>query len=163
MNCPDIIADEERIVRFIYSEKNINPRNNSLRLNFVQFRANENTGKNELSCTRFDFDTIENCRLLGKYYSDPAHDRQYFGLACIKAASIRKHKNYELHYAPQLETHPKHIFHCDIYDNSIPLIQDGVALPPEATSEREIFKKRWVSYKDTGGEEFIKEKIQPLE
>ncbi len=79
---PNIFIKSERIIRHIYTTKNINPNNNTLKSNFVQFRFNPETGKNELSCNRFEFDTIENCRLLGIHNEDLQYNRIYYGLGC---------------------------------------------------------------------------------
>ncbi len=158
MNCQNIFLEDERIVRFIYSIVNINPNTNKLRKNFVQFLTNKETGKNELSCIRFEFETIENCRFLAKHFSNPPYNRNYYGLACVSVRGINEHENYELKHTP-ITTPPESLYHCDVYDNSISLIEKGAALPPEVNLERDIFLNRWKSFEDKG-DSFSKELIQ---
>ena len=158
---PNFFFRKERIVRAIYSEKNINQKNNTLKANFVQFRYNPKTGKNELSSNRFELETIENCRLLGRLNEDPQYDRNYYGLACIGVSSIKEFQEYTLKFTPVLDSEPKNYSHCDIYDDSIPLIQVGQALPPTVSYQKEQFKKRWHPYRDNGDLSFVKKQIQP--
>lgn len=155
-----IIYGTERIIRHIYSTKNINPNNNSLKANFVQFRWNPETNRYELSCNRFEFETIEHCRLLGKQNEDLEHNREYYGMGCILASTIQGEENYELVFTPILDRTPPNYTHCDICDNSLGALPLGDALPANVNFQRELFKKKWKPYKNKI--DLKKKEVQPL-
>lgn len=62
---PPSFQSKERIVRHIYTPLNININTRQLKPNFLQFRFNEKTRKNELSCNRLEFDSLKNLRAIG--------------------------------------------------------------------------------------------------
>jgi len=150
---------QERIVRIIYSTQHINPKNNSLKNNFFHFVFNPNTGKNELSCSKFEFESIESYRVLGKYYEDSAYKRNYYGLACTSVLHVQNLVDYKFRYTPILNKDPKNYFHCDIYDEYIDPSQTGVANSADRNYKIELLKSKWRAYQDNGI--FNKELIQP--
>lgn len=145
---PDF-SKEERIVRVIYSEYNINPKNNSLKSNFFRFDENEKTKKFELSCIRFEFENLEFCRIFGVNNQNPQYKRNYYGLACTNAEAIIHNLNgYDLKFTPILDSLPKNYFHCDIYDNIKVSSQIGVANNAEINARTDELKKKWKVYHD---------------
>jgi hypothetical protein len=157
---PNTFSEKERIVRFIYSEKNINPRTNKLKSNFVQFRPNPQTDKMELSCLRFELENLNNCRILGRANEDTTHDRAYFGVGCTEVSHIGELSNYSIAFTPFLTSNPKNYFHTDIYDNQMTPTQIGVANPADVNFRKEEFKGIWESYKDD--QILSKKTVQPL-
>jgi hypothetical protein len=140
---PTKFNQSERIVRFIYTTQNFNPKTNELRPNFVKFDFNQVSGKNEMSTVRFELDSLENCRRIGKGYERPENKATYHGLGCISVREIKSIQKYSLKFTPKRKQTPKIIFHTDIYDNESPPIQKGVASSALVTLERDRFAKMW--------------------
>ncbi len=157
---PDFFLSQERIVRIIYSTQNINPKNNSLKSNFFNFVNNPETGKNELSCSRFEFESIESYRALGKHHEDPNYKRNYYGLACTVVSYVEKLEGYKFRFTPILNKNPKNYFHCDIYNGYSDFSQTGVANSADKNYRIELLKSKWNPYQDNGIS-FTKELIQP--
>ena len=160
MKSPNTFFENERIIRFVYSEKNINPRTNKLKSNFVQFRLNSETRKMELSCSRFELEDLDYCRVLGRQNEDPTNDRVYYGMGCTEVSYIKGLNNYSIAFTPLTSTNPKNYFHCDIFDEQIVPNQIGVANPAVVNFRRDEFKGIWEFYKD----DIIlsKDTVQPL-
>lgn len=72
---PTLFHKKERIVRHIYSPYSFNDKTNQLRPNFLQFVFQDESQKNELSSTRFEVETLNHCRIVGKHHSDPSKKR----------------------------------------------------------------------------------------
>jgi hypothetical protein len=138
-----LFFDEERIVRVIYSEYNVNPRTKSLKTNFFRFSYNETTLKNELSCIRFELDDLRFIRLFGEVTQDPNYDRNYYGLACTKPIKINQLEEYKLKFTPDINRELKNYFHTDLYDNFTYIEEIGIAAPAEVRYRADILKKIW--------------------
>lgn len=160
MKLPNTFFEKERIVRFVYSDKNINPRTNKLKSNFVQFRLNPGTEKMELSCSRFELEDLNYCRVLGRHNEDQANNRVYYGMGCTEVSCIRELHKYSITFTPFLSTNPKNYFHCDIYDEHGPPNQIGVANQANVNFRRDEFKGIWEFYKDD--QILSKDTIRPL-
>jgi hypothetical protein len=120
----------------------------------------------ELSCSRFELETLENCRRLGKLSEDPKHKRNYYGLGCISVQQITSFSPniegfipFELAFTPITEELSKNYFHCDIYDSYGHPIE-GVANPAQVNYIKELFKERWNPFIDIENL-LIKRYIQP--
>lgn len=157
---PSKFCFTERIVRHIYSPQNINPKERTIKANFLQFRYNERTKKNELSCNRFEIDSIRILRDLGHTFERPQNKAEYFGFGCTSVQWIRKFNNYRIWFTPILTETPKNYSHCDIYDEGNPPIIKGEPLPAKMSYEREVFLKAWRPYVDIP-QLITKELIQP--
>jgi len=135
--------DDERIVRIIYSENNINPRNKTLKNNFFSFRFNSDTNKNELSCLRFELETIDFCRKFGKTNENPAFNRNYYGLGCTSPKLVKQLPDYVFKFSPSLDTIPPNFFHCDIYDEYSYEPEIGQAKSAQTNFRIDALKARW--------------------
>ncbi len=146
---PHFFLNHERIVRIIYSTQNINPKNNSLKSNFFRFIQNSKTGRNELSCSRFEFESLERYRALGIHFQDPFYKRNYYGLACTLVAYIKEIDGFRLWFTPIINQEPHNYFHCDICEVSA-MAQTGVANPADSNYRIELLKERWLAHPDIG-------------
>jgi hypothetical protein len=145
---------KERIVRFIYNDLNINATTKILKANFVAFQNNQETDKFELSCVRFELDSLENSRTVGKSFEDASQNRKYYGLACIDVATILEWESHSLAFTPKADSP----FHVDIYD-SLPLA-GGRADNAAINLKREMFRRVWKVHQDIGA--VLKESVQPI-
>lgn len=143
---PNLFFKKERIIRIIYSPRNINPNTKNLKANFIQFRLGKSSEKHELSCNRFEIDTLINCRRRGKENSDSTFKRNFYGYGCTSVALIRLDDNYSLKYTPNF---PDNHSHCDIYHDVVNDLQSGEANPAEINYQKEIFLKKWKAYEDS--------------
>lgn len=143
--------DNERIVRIIYSEQNINPRNKTLKNNFFKFDLNSETNKLELSCLRFELESISFCRKFGKATENPLYKRNYYGLGCTLPRFVNELDQYEFKFSPILNSDPKNYFHCDIYDNFGYNIEIGEAKSAEINYRIEKLKEKWKVNEDKDG------------
>ena len=144
---PKLFFKKERIIRHVYSPHNINIKTRKLKSNFLQFVYNPATQKNELSCNRFELETLYHSRRVGKQHAIPPK-REYFGFACTNVLIIKQNDNYSLFYSPVLKNRIWNYTHSDIYDNGRPPIPKGEALSAEMQLEREKFLKNWSAYFD---------------
>ncbi len=151
--------ENERIVRIIYSDKHINPKTNKLRSNFIYFRLNLKSQKYELSCSRFEFESISFLRSFGKETEDSKFGRIYYGLGCSNIKSILSQKNCIPFYSPILLGNRINLFHTDIYDKLGTLIS-GEADNAINNHRKDQFLGIWCPYKDNGNS-FTKEVITP--
>lgn len=136
----------ERIIRHIYSPLNINPTTNTLKANFLQFRYNEKTKENELSCSRFELEALHRTRSFGKSHSRPK--AEYYGFACSSVFHIQSTKQYIIRFTPILDIPEPAYFHSDIYDRGNPPIRKGEALSSKMALERELFLTNWKPFID---------------
>lgn len=90
---------EERIVREIY-DFHYNRKEKTLKSNFAAFRNNRDTGKKEISCLRFELESLENCRALGESHAANANTK-FIGYACTKVADINLWQEYSLKFTPK--------------------------------------------------------------
>lgn len=141
--------DEERIIRIIYSEKHINLNKKSLKPNFFRFDFNDVNDRAEMSCMRFEFETLEFCKNFGLKTANPDYDRSYYGFACISVARIRSLRNFGIVFTPNVLSEPKNYFHCDIYDKSAHKTRVGIAIPAALRFQREELMKLWKVYEHT--------------
>lgn len=81
---PDIVDDQEKIVRVIYSPKNLNNQG-EIRSNFYQSKG----GEDEVSVIRLDYCSEEFCKNHGKKFEDSEQKRNFYGLAMHLAQQIR--------------------------------------------------------------------------
>lgn len=159
MKSSNSFTNTERIVRNIYSPKNINPNSNTLKANFVGFAFNPDTQKHELSCNRFEIDSVEDCKIRGEIF---AQKDPYYGIACISVRLIQSFQGLEIRFTPKLHTDPPNPTHCDIYDTTIPHpTQIGEANTAEINYRRTEFLNLWKPYKYV--EALTKEAILPIE
>lgn len=158
-SCSDIFFNDERIVRLIYSKQNINPKENKLKANFIRFRYNSETRKNELSCNRFELENIDYCRFLGNHFQDPAQERAYYGIGCTKVSYIKSFDVLTLKYTPSLKNKPLNYSHSDVYHEMENADQQGVANSAQLNVLKDEFIRLWQPYQDNGG--LTKENIQP--
>jgi hypothetical protein len=151
MKFPRLFFNKERIIRTIYSKRNVNPNTNTPKANFFQFRYNSETDKMELSCTRFELDSLEYCRFLGRHYEDSAYDRTYYGFGCTTVALIKQLATYDLIFTPKLNIVPKNYFHSDVYDGSYApgQTQMGVANLASVNYQKDIFAQIWKPFRDS--------------
>lgn len=145
---PESFSDDERIVRHIYSPENINVKSNTLKVNFLKFRFNDETDKNELSCNRFDFDSIDHLRALGETYAKQRSGK-YYGLACTKVVYINSEHGYTLKFTPFIDGEINNHSHCDIYDEGNPPFRKGEPLPASVSLQIEGFLKKWNAHLDS--------------
>jgi polynucleotide 5'-kinase involved in rRNA processing len=129
LNIPRDISNEENIARFIFSPINVNPKNNNLKINCLK----PPMGYDEISVNRFDYtdkDFLKNIAL-----DMQAPKKEFYGLAIVKAQSIRENK-FDVVYTPIKESNP---FHADIRIGYI--VEKDVELPAEISAQiREILK-----------------------
>ena len=85
------------------------------------FQFNESTLKYELSCSRFEFETLDFIRDFAKRKG--SNERKYHGFVCTNIGRIKVNKEYAIVFTPKLHESPKNYFHTDIHD----LIFDGNA------------------------------------
>jgi hypothetical protein len=151
-----MFSPSERIVRFIYSDHNLNSKTTpkTLKSNFVAFSQNTESGKYELSCFRFELDSMKGCTTIGRSYENPEENRSYFGIACIDVAAILNWETHSLAFTPKSDN-PNHV---DIYDE-IPMIE-GRADNAAINYKREMFRRVWKIYDDAG--DFDKSDVQPI-
>ena len=145
---PSFFCKKERIVRIIYSTQNINPKTKKLKANFVKFRWGSKSLKYELSCNRFEIDSLENCRSRGLENAnpDPKYKRNFYGYGCTSVAIIKGDNGYFLNYTP---INPNNLSHCDIYDEELQNIVDGEAGQAITNYRREQFVQNWHAYEDS--------------
>jgi hypothetical protein len=147
---------EERIVREIY-DSHYNKKDKTLKSNFAAFRTID--GRKELSCLRFELESVENCRALGQAHATNAKT-SFVGYACTKVSYIKLWDEYSLKFTPNLRDEPQSLFHVDIYDNSTNLIIPGEANPSHVNLQREVFKEVWKIHLDA--DEIQHSDIQPI-
>lgn len=155
-----MFSSSERIVRHIYSPENIDKKN-QLRSNFVRFRFNPYTQKQELSCNRLEIDTVDNLVYLGKNLEERLLNDKFYGFGCITVERIESNENFDIAYTPLCECHPPNLSHCDIYDNNIYDNEiDSETRLAKITNLRARFVKQWrlFEYKS----DLIAETLQPL-
>ena len=146
---PPSFQSKERIVRHIYTPLNININTRQLKPNFLQFRFNEKTRKNELSCNRLEFDSLKNLRAIGIKNERPSTKANYYGLACTNVNLILSvNSNYTINFTPIFDSIPINFTHCDIHDNGNDPIKNGEPLSSKMSLEREIFIKKWNAFID---------------
>lgn len=68
---PKKFFPQERIVRHVYSEENYNTKTKQLKSNFLGFALNVKSEKYELSCNRFEMESINHCHTIGALRSLP--------------------------------------------------------------------------------------------
>jgi hypothetical protein len=156
--CPNFFFSKERIIRFVYSEQNINPRKGTLKSNFVGFQLNPENGRFELSCIRFEFDKLIRFRILGRAYENPQQKRAYYGIGCTSVELIRQDAVLTLAFTPKFDQSPPIPYHVDIYDNTPPMA-DGRANTAEMNLRRDTFKEAWRVYEDS--DNLIKDRMAP--
>lgn len=149
---------EERIVREIYASQ-YNKQEKVLKANFAAFRPIEATGRKELSCVRFELETIQDCRARGQAHSKN-NKTAFVGYACTKVAHINLWQEYSLKFTPNMIEIPPNLFHVDVYDNSPTTIEKGEANTSAANYQREIFKEIWKIHIDRP--DIAHEEIQPI-
>lgn len=143
-----LFLTDERIVRHIYTPQNFNPATKKLRANLLQFRYNNKTGKNELSCNRIEIESLSHCREVGKFNARPNQKADYYGLACSSVRLIQHNSNFVLCYSPVKHGELDNYSHCDIWDEGNPPIVKGQALSASMNLEREEFLKKWKTHFD---------------
>jgi hypothetical protein len=117
---PQLIEDDEKIVRSIFSPINLTKDLKTLRPNTFKPPAD----LDEISVNRLSYTTTHYCKLMSKSIENPLSDRKYFGLALLYASKIREH-SAEIIYTPM----GNNIFHADIKIGYC--VIKGVQLPAE--------------------------------
>lgn len=102
---PQLIANNEKIVRSIFSPINLSKDLSTLKPNAFKPPAD----LDEISVNRLDYTTPHHCKSLSKIIENPLGDRKYFGLALLYASEIRDF-NAEVIYTPKVDN----AFHADI-------------------------------------------------
>jgi hypothetical protein len=144
---PEIFFRNERIVRHIYSPHNFNSNTRKLKANFLQFAFNSETNEYELSCNRFEVESLRHCRAIGKINARPPK-HEYYGFACSSVKLITSYANYSLFYSPLQNKGLFNYSHSDVYGRGSSLIAEGEARTAKINLEREIFLKAWSTYID---------------
>lgn len=122
---PEIIADNEKIIRAIYAPINLHKNKQRLNNNFYRPPA----GSNEVSVNRFDFTDAIFLKTLAKQFQNPEHRRVYFGFAILDAAEIRANE-LEVAYSPLTEP-VANPYHADIlFEHTV---KKGEQLPAEVS------------------------------
>jgi len=122
---PEIIADNEKIIRAIYSPINLHKNKQRLNNNFYRPPADSN----EVSVNRFDFTDAVFLKTLAKQFQNPEHRRIYFGFEILDAVEIRANE-LKVVYSPLTEPviNP---FHADIvFEHTV---KRGEQLPAEVS------------------------------
>lgn len=153
---PSLFYKGERIIRIIYSPRNINPNTKGLKPNWVGFKYQAESQKYELSCNRFEIDTIKNCRSLGNKNQDPIYKRNFYGYGCTSVANILNYSEHSLKYTPD---YPSNFSHCDLYDDEMSAIVNEEATDAAVRYRKEQFIKIWLAYEDSNS--LKKSDIQP--
>lgn len=131
---PEIIGDNEKIIRAIYSPINLHKNKTRLNNNFYRPPADSN----EVSVNRFDFTDVVFMKELAKKFQKPESRRIYFGFAMLDALEIRA-SQLEIIYSPLTEP-VINKFHADIIFEHTP--KRGEQLPAEVSYKiRELTKK----------------------
>lgn len=86
VSVPDIVANEEKIVRVVYSPKNLKATGDELRANFYK---SDRSGTDEVSTIRLDYCSEQFCKDHGRKHQQPEYKRKYAGLAMLIANYIR--------------------------------------------------------------------------
>ncbi len=147
---PEKFLKNERIVRHVYTEDHYNTKTKKLKTNFVGFAHNPTSNKYELSCNRFEMETIHHCHTIGKI--NTTQKRVYFGFAIISVSAITDIQNYSLFYSPLINKGHLNYSHSDIYDNNLPGVPKhelGEALSAKMLLERDVFVKKWKVYSES--------------
>ncbi len=151
MGCkfPYLFHSEERIVRIVFSPKQINEKTNALKANFIHFRLNNKTCKNELSSSRIELEKLEFLRRFGKLTEDPNNKRNFYGFACTSVKQIRN-LDYIIKFTPNTFEEIKNLFHTDILDTyNIAVGNPGEAEKAGTNLRNDDFMEIWNSYKDS--------------
>jgi len=144
---PGKFFHDERIVRHIYSPHNFNPNTRKLKANFLKFVLNHETNEYELSCNRFELETLRHCRAIGKINARPPK-HQYYGFACSNVRIITSYPNYSMFYSPLRNKGLYNYSHSDVYDRGSSVMTEGEARTAKINLERELFLKAWETYID---------------
>ena len=137
---PKIIADNEKIIRAIYSPINLHKNKQGLNNNFYRPPADSN----EVSVNRFDFTDVGFLKTLAKRFQNPEHRRVYFGFAILDAFDIRTDE-LEVVYSPLTEpvVNP---FHADIvFEHTV---KRGEQLPAEVSYKIKQLTQKARFYED---------------
>lgn len=102
---PQLIANDEKIVRSIFSPINLSKDLTTLKPNAFKPPAD----LDEVSVNRLNYTTSHHCKSLSKSIENPLNERKYFGLALLYASEIRDF-NAEVIYTPK----EYNTFHADI-------------------------------------------------
>lgn len=116
---PKNIIDNEKIVRSIFSPKNVNKSKNTILANAYR----PPSGIDEVSVNRLDYTCETFCKKLSKKIAQPQYKKNYFGLGLHTAEKIRS-TNSDVFYTPIKDIN---LFHSDIKIGFIP--KKGEPLP----------------------------------
>lgn len=136
INIPRDISDDENIARFIFSPINVNPKNDNLKSNCFKPPA----GSDEVSVNRYDFTDENFLKLLALKMQAPK--KEFYGLAMVKANSIRENK-FDLIYTPIENTNP---YHADVKIGYT--VEKEVELPAEISFQIKELLKKTTLFKD---------------
>jgi len=117
---PQLIENDEKIVRSIFSPINLSKDLTTLKSNAFKPPAD----LDEISVNRLNYTTSHYCKSISKSIENPLNDRKYFGLALLYASKIREY-NADVIYTPK----ENNIFHADIKIGYC--VIKGVQLPAE--------------------------------
>ena len=81
---PEDIIDSERIVRSIFTPKNISKSKGTILPNTFRTPG----GKDELSVNRLDYTTADYCKNLSRKIEQPEYKKSYFGLAVLRQKKL---------------------------------------------------------------------------
>jgi len=122
-NLPSHIGGQEKIVRSIFSPKNISKSSGTILPNAYRTRSE----KDEVSVNRLDYTDANYCKKISKTIEQPNYKKNYFGFGIHAAIDIRNTQSNVV-YSPILEPKEKfNIFHSDIKIGIIP--EKGKQLP----------------------------------
>jgi hypothetical protein len=139
---PKSFWKEERIVHIAFPI-HFNKKK-ELRSSFLNFQYIRELGLVEMSCCRFEMETIERVRI---FADNIPTTNSYCGLGCTTVLQVRASNEFDLIFTPIINGIPKNYFHCDIYFmNPEPI--EGKALPPGMNLKKEEFLKYWKIYND---------------
>ena len=151
---PKEVADDERILRTIFSPINLNNSKTKISPNAFKSPA----GKDEVSVNRFDFTTEDFCKSFSKKIQNPSAGRTYFGFGALKASAIRSTEAW-IEYSPIL-ANPQNLFHSDIKIGFVK--EHGQPLPAEYNFKVKKMTEAAILYSDPDPDaiEWTGEKIE---
>jgi hypothetical protein len=142
---PSCFSQYERIVRVSFSPLHFNKRK-ELRTSFLRFTFNPESGLTEMSCCRFEFESIRRIRQFGKNIEPKSNS--YVGLGCTTVQKVKALKFYDFVFTPIMDGIPRNFFHCDIFLQSAEAVEEGKASTAISNFQKDELIKHWKFYND---------------
>jgi hypothetical protein len=140
-----MFAEDETILRFIYSPYNYKPGANRLKPNFLKFDFNEHTSRFEMSCNRLIIEkNIEHLTSLGNFNATRMNKVIFAGLAKNNVKNITAAESLGLQFTPDHNHEMDNYSHCDIFiRNPNFTTADGRATNSEFLLFKDEFSNSW--------------------